>query len=189
MSARTIQLSTSRLDLRSLRSGDESDIYRFLSDQAVIRYMLFPLFTPERAARFVHRLTSPPPPGEPEQAVAMVRCRGERHAIGLCGLVLARDGYQGELWYLLESGSWGSGYATEAAGAVVAYGFDTLTLHRIWASCLPENPASARVLEKLRFRREGHHLQNLQIRGTWRDSFSYALLRSEWQRRGNDAAA
>jgi ribosomal-protein-alanine N-acetyltransferase len=42
----------------------------------------------------------------------------------------------------------GRGYATEAAAASIAFGFDELGLDRIVAVALPENTASRRVLEK-----------------------------------------
>ncbi len=44
---------------------------------------------------------------------------------------------------------------TEAAGAVVTYGFETMHLDLISATCYPFNVRSRRVLEKLGFRYEG----------------------------------
>jgi len=44
-------------------------------------------------------------------------------------------------------------------------GFSEMSLHRIWATCLPENPASARVLEKAGMRKEGFLVKNLKIHG------------------------
>jgi [ribosomal protein S5]-alanine N-acetyltransferase len=142
--------------------------------------MLFPLFTRERAHRFVARLQQPPSAGESPQLVRAITERASDVLIGLCGLVLRPEQEEGELWYLLDPGAWGRGLVTEAARALVEYGFRQLALHRIWASCLPENPASGRVLEKLGFRREGLLRQNLRIHGEWRDSHLYAVLASEW---------
>ncbi len=53
-------------------------------------------------------------------------------------------------------------------------------VHRIWATCLPENPASARVMEKVGMRKEGFLLKNLKIHGVWKSSFLYAMLAEEW---------
>ena len=50
--------------------------------------------------------------------------------------------------YRLVPQAWGQGYATEGAKALVAYGFDTLTLLRIVGVTYPENVASQRVLQK-----------------------------------------
>ena len=70
----------------------------------------------------------------------------------------------------------GSGYATEAAAAVLRFGFDTLGLHRIWATCRPENLGSSRVLEKIGMQREGHLRDHVMVRGAWQDSLLYAAI-------------
>lgn len=57
-----------------------------------------------------------------------------------------------ELGYGVAEAHWGRGYATEIAGALVRYGFDTLGLAEIQASADAANTASARVLAKLGFR-------------------------------------
>ena len=171
---------TARLRLRGVMPGDEEALYALLSDERVVRFMLFPLFTRERAGRFVARLQEPPAPGQPPQLVLAITERAGGVAIGLCGLVVRPEMEEAELWYLLRPASWGQGLVTEAARALVDHGFGPLALHRLWASCLPENPASARVMEKLGFRREGLLRQNLRIHGEWRDSYLYALLASEW---------
>ena len=166
--------------LREIAPGDADAVFRLLSDERVVRHMLFPLFTRERAERFVARLQETPPPGQPPQLVRGIADAGSDALIGLCGLVLRPEQEEGELWYLLDPDAWGRGITTEAARALVEHGFGPLALHRIWASCLPENPASARVLEKLGFRHEGFLRQNLRIHGEWRDSHLYAILASEW---------
>lgn len=188
MNASTAELLTERLQLRRVHSGDERAVLGLLSDERIVRYMLFPLFTAEHAARFVQRLQAPRVAGEPAQEVFGLTERDQHELIGLVGLVLDPLVTQGEVWYLVAPAYWNQGYVTEAARALVDYGFRTLKLHRVWASCLPENPASARVLEKLGFRREGYHRMNLRIHGTWRDSYTYARLAIEWPTIGHSAA-
>ena len=175
-----VVVETARLRLRGVQPGDEDAIHALLSDERVIRYMLFPYFTPERAQRFVARLQAPAA-GETRQVVLAITERTGGAPVGLCGLVLRPEMEEGEIWYLLRPESWGQGLVTEAARALVDHGFGPLALHRVWASCLPENPASARVLEKLGFRREGLLRQNLRIHDEWRDSYLYALLAAEWE--------
>ena len=51
--------------------------------------------------------------------------------------------------------AWGRGFATEAAGALIAHGLHTLGLPRLVAVTYPENHASQRVLDKLGFERRG----------------------------------
>jgi [ribosomal protein S5]-alanine N-acetyltransferase len=69
-----------------------------------------------------------------------------------------------EMGFTIARTHWGKGYATEAAKAVVAFGFEKMHLVRIEAVCLPENLASARVLLKIGMQYEGL-LHNYQV---WR---------------------
>jgi ribosomal-protein-alanine N-acetyltransferase len=166
--------------LRALHGSDDRAVLALLSDERVIQYMLFPRFTEEMARRFTERFQSPEPSGAPAQVVRGITEEKSDALIGLCGLVLDDQRTQGEVWYLAAPTHWGRGIVTTAARALVDHGFRRLHLHRVWASCLPENPASGRVLEKLGFRREGVHSANLRIHGVWRDSYTYAILAREW---------
>lgn len=165
-----------------MREDDEESVFTLLSDERVVRYMLFPIFDRDRARAFIARLSRSVPADEmPRQVVLgiVVKPDAER-LVGLCGLVLNPELEEGEAWYLLRPDLWGHGLVTEAARALVSVGFEDLALHRVWASCIPANPASARVLEKLGFRREGYLRQNLRIHGVWQDSYLYAVLDVEW---------
>ncbi len=71
------------------------------------------------------------------------------------------------------------GYMSEAVGAVAKFGFTRLGLHRLEASCIPDNKASARVLEKNGFVKEGFARSYLQINSKWRDHNLYGLLRED----------
>lgn len=172
---------TPRLELRRLDVGDGHSVFGLLSDERVVRYMLFPLFTREKAASFVERFAAQVVTGDPPQCVFAIDDRKSHTLIGLCGFVLDSAMEQGEIWYLLDPDWWGKGITTEAVSGLIDHGFSALGLHRIWASCLPINPASSRVLEKLGLRREGLHLQNLKIHGHWHDSYLYAILSDEWK--------
>jgi len=87
--------------------------------------------------------------------------------------------HRAELGYWLGVPYWRKGYATEAAQAMIDYGFDTLNLHRIYASYYPENVASGGVLRKIGMRHEGmmrgHILKWDQIH----DLECYGMLKSD----------
>ncbi len=72
------------------------------------------------------------------------------------------------LGYGLEEGHRGQGYMTEALQAITRYAFEALGLHRIMANYQPHNAASARVLERLGFVREGLAEDYLFLDGAWR---------------------
>jgi ribosomal-protein-alanine N-acetyltransferase len=74
------------------------------------------------------------------------------------------------------------GYTLEAMRLTVAFAFQALGLHRLEASCMPENTASRALLARLGFVEEGLARRSLQIAGAWRDHLSLGLLAEEWPR-------
>lgn len=79
----------------------------------------------------------------------------EPFVIGDCGLFRCQDPWargELELGYRLRPASWGRGYATEAARAVLTYAFEELGAPRVVADADAANAASLRVLEKIGMR-------------------------------------
>ena len=87
-------------------------------------------------------------------ARAVVTRRTDR-VIGYCGLQPFADTEEVELFYGYATSTWGKGFATEAAAALIDLGFRCLQPERVVAIAHPENIASLRVLEKLGFIRSG----------------------------------
>jgi RimJ/RimL family protein N-acetyltransferase len=85
-----------------------------------------------------------------------------------------------DLSFLLKVRFWGQGYATEAAGAVLWFGFKRLKLNRIGAEFLPTNTASSRVLGKLGMTQEGVMPEAARRGDTFQDLVLVSLLRKEW---------
>jgi RimJ/RimL family protein N-acetyltransferase len=101
--------------------------------------------------------------------------------IGNCGIRRKPDqDWEADIGYELAPEYWGRGYATEAALAVVSFGFRELELHRISSWCIADNSASARVLEKAGLRPEGRLKENEYFKGRWWDPLLYGILESEW---------
>jgi len=108
--------------------------------------------------------------------------RADHKMIGRLGLgaVNERDA-RADLGYAYNRLYWGKGYATEAARAILQFGFDSLKLHRVGAIVLPDNIGSIRVLEKLGFQREGVRRQAHSLRGSFEDLLCYSILAPEWR--------
>lgn len=86
-----------------------------------------------------------------------------------------------EIGWVVAPAHQGRGYATEAALALLAHGFGTVGVHRIVATCQPQNTASVRVIQKLGLRREAHFRKCvLAPDGTWWDEYLFAMLEEEW---------
>jgi ribosomal-protein-alanine N-acetyltransferase len=69
--------------------------------------------------------------------------------VGHGGLEILENTCDVEVNYLLTRDFWNNGLATEAAHAIVQYGFDVLRLERLVAIAHPNNRASIRVMEKI----------------------------------------
>ena len=105
---------------------------------------------------------------------------GDGSLVGAVGLKIERDHDKAELGYWVGKPFWNRGYATEAARALLAYGFRELELNRIHAAHMARNPASGRVMEKLGMRPEGTARHDMKKWGRYEDLVSYALLRDDW---------
>lgn len=101
--------------------------------------------------------------------------------IGGIGLHLREDVYRvtAELGYWLGADYWGRGIATRAVRAVTEWAFDTFPLERVQARIFSSNPASARVLEKAGFTREGQLRRSVLKLNLVMDLIVYAILRDE----------
>ena len=95
------------------------------------------------------------------------------------GLRIEPDHRRAELGYWIGVPFWGKGYATEAARAMVKYGFETLRLHRIFASHIVSNSASAKVLRKIGMHHEGRQRGHILKWGEFLDIEMYGMVASD----------
>ena len=100
-------------------------------------------------------------------------------AVGGIGVHPGKDVYRytATVGYWLGEQFWGRGIMTEAATAVTDFCFDNFPLRRISAEVFPNNPASARVLQKAGFAFEGRLKNNVVKGGNLLDSLLYARSR------------
>jgi [ribosomal protein S5]-alanine N-acetyltransferase len=123
---------------------------------------------------------------EPDKLWLAITLRADGRQIGGIGLRVELQHQHAELGYWLGVSYWGQGYATEAAGEVLRYGFEDLALHRIFASHFKQNPASGQILKKIGMRHEGSQREHLRKWDQFVDSELYGILRREWQISGED---
>jgi RimJ/RimL family protein N-acetyltransferase len=102
--------------------------------------------------------------------------------LGTIRLILNPIDNHAEMGYWIGKPFWNNGYCTEAARAVLAYGFETLGLERIYANYLARNPASGRVLTKLGMQQEGLLRRHRRKFGRYEDLIVCGLVKSEYQR-------
>ncbi|MFD9502587.1 GNAT family N-acetyltransferase [Streptomyces sp. NPDC060035] len=108
--------------------------------------------------------------------------RVEDEVVGMGELhVRSRGHRQGEITYVVHPRVRGQGIGTAIGKHLLAWGFEDLGLHRIRATCDPQNPGSAQVLRKLGMTWEGRHRHTVLIRDGWRDSEMFSILEEEWR--------
>ena len=175
-----VLLTTPRLILREYNQDDLPALYELDGDPETVRYVSYGPWTLEECRRDLEWHIEQQVV-VPRSSYSLAVClRAQERLIGWCALaVTSHKHHEAELGYALNRQYWGQGYIPEAARALLTFGFTTLGLHRVFATCHPENQASERVLQKLGMRKEGYLRENKWSKGAWRDSLLYALLAQE----------
>ena len=175
-------LTTERLTLREFRQDDWPAVLAYQRKPLYLRYYAWTDRSPEDVRRFVQMFLDQQQEKPRLKFQLAVVLQASGRLIGNCGMRMAAAGaHEADIGYELDPAHWGQGYATEAARAVVEWGFAHRGLHRIFSWCIAENLGSARVLEKLGMRQEGLLRQNEYFKGRWWDTRLYAILEDEWR--------
>jgi ribosomal-protein-alanine N-acetyltransferase len=175
-------LTTPRLSLREFTVDDDLDFYELSTDPVVVRYVAYGPWTLEEIHQNIAFYTEQQSASPRLSYLLAITLRPENEFIGWCELdVNSPKHREAEISYTLKRQYWGRGYMTEAVQAILEFGFTTLKLHRIFASCHPDNIGSERVMQKIGMQKEGHLRQHRWSQGGWRDSLLYAVLEHEWQ--------
>jgi len=175
-------IETKRLVLRDFRIDDWKAVHEYAADRRAVERMPWGPNSADQTIEFVRKAIEES--GRPNRKTfeLAIILREEDRLIGGTGLrVSGTENRDAGLGYIVNPAFWKKGYASEAAAAMVEFGFRQRGLHRIWAMCDPDNAASARVLEKIGMIGEGRLRQNLWRKGDWRDSFLYSVLYPEWK--------
>ncbi len=176
-----MRLETERLVLREFVEGDWAALYAFESLEVVTRFEVYDPHTEVVSREYVAKTIASAAESPRSVIDLAITLRGDDTLIGHIGM--KRSGHElgiGEVWYGIAPEHQRRGFVTEAARAFFTHAFTELGIHRLFGDCDPRNIPSARLMERLGMRREGHHVQNLWVKGEWCDSLIYAMLASEW---------
>lgn len=172
-------LETTRLKLRPYTEADIPELLPLIGTREVAATTLriaHP-YTEQDARAFLELAK------EPDKLWLAIALRSDGRQVGGIGLRIDKQHQHAELGYWLGVPFWGRGYATEAATEILRYGFETLALHRIFASHFRQNPASGRILKKIGMKSEGCQREHLLKWDRFVDSELYGILRREWKAR------
>ena len=176
-----IRLTTQRLVLREYSEFDFDGVHAYASDTQTLRFMTWGPNTPGETHRFIQMAISQQSDEPRLNFHFVVTTRDNGEIVGGCGINIRRPEHKtAEIGYCFNKNYWRQGFATETATALLQFGFQELGLHRIVATCDPRNIGSVRVLEKCNMRREGYIHGHVWQKGSWRDSYLYAILDHEW---------
>jgi RimJ/RimL family protein N-acetyltransferase len=196
-----MKITTARLILREFVFEDWPTVLAYQSDPRYLRYYSWLDREPEEVQQFVQAFidnqrvvprikfqlaitlklsTVPHPPPDPRNGG--LNGVSAPWLIGNCGIRQDHaEAKAADIGYELAPAFWGNGYATEAARAMLKFGFRELGVERIWAWCNAENRASAHVLEKLGMHLARRIVEDKYFKDRWWDTLEYEILHPEWE--------
>lgn len=168
------KIETERLLLRMYNADELEDVYRLITDPDVRRFL--PDYTIEKE----DVLTSLPRRLERWREMGFAQLgvfeKASEKLTGYCGLQYLDKTPEVEIYYGFFKGFWGKGYATEAAKALLRFGFEEAKLEKIVGATHLENFSSQNVLKKIGLKQEK---ELRQIYGV--DSVRFSLLRTDYK--------
>jgi len=177
----TLPIVTERLVLRRFTQDDISDVLTFASQPSVARVTSERIPATEEGVREYILLQNSYQPFQKNKVFELaVERKEDGKVIGLLGLI-RQDHGQGEMGWVLGVEYRGKGYATEAARALMEYGFNSLGLHRIHADTSTDNLAARKIMERLGMRREDVMRGAVYEEGRWVDRYVYGMTADEWR--------
>ena len=173
-------IRTARLTLRPVTLDDLDDVHSWQCRPDVVRWMFGArLRTREQSRASVIAMAGEDALRAEGDCLTLATVT-DAGVIGTVELVWRSQADRtAELGYVFHPGHGGRGLATEAAAALVDWGFDEFGLHRIYARCHGRNEASARLMARLGMRQEARHVESYLFQGEWADQLVYAVLAHE----------
>ncbi len=173
-------LRTERLLLRPYTAADAPAVQRIVSDRELASTTLsIPHPYPENGAVEWLKLVEPKW-ADGSGAVFAIALATGGELIGSIDLRIKPEHRHAEMGYIIARAQWGHGYVTEAAAAMLRFGFETLNLNRIFAHHMTINPASGAVMRRIGMRYEGTMRRHIIKWGEVRDIAFYGITRDEY---------
>lgn len=168
-----------KIFLRKMEEQDTEDIIRWRNSDFVKRNFIYQKpFTVEGHHEWIRTMI------DTGKAIQFMICEEETGRA--VGSVYFRDidetHHKAEYGIFIgEKDALGKGYGTEAARKMIAYGFDTLHLHKIMLRVLAENTAARRSYEKAGFHQEAYLKDEVYLERQYKDVILMAIINGEKQ--------
>ena len=165
-----------QVTLHELEDGDLPAVAAWATDPLVTVFLTWDAFDLDGARRWIQNARSEAQ-RVPRRVWELAACDGAENVIGSGRLSIQDPANRAaDIGYVVRRDHWGRGFGTAIAMQLIDFGFHRLHLHRLWATCVAENVASARVLEHAGMGVEGRLRDHVLLRGQWRDSLLYAIV-------------
>lgn len=128
-----LHIESKRLIIRNFQKDDWEDVASWCTDAKTMHYIPIGVLTPQEVKEIVSES-----PDEETECYAIY----EKNLARVIGEIIYHPWYNPLTWelgWIIHSHFQKQGYASEAAQAVLAYGFQSQKLHRIIATCQPDN--------------------------------------------------
>jgi RimJ/RimL family protein N-acetyltransferase len=175
-------IETERLRLRPFRRGDVDAVYSYRSRPDVAEYLADQPMNHEECAEAVRvRAGQIAFSAEGDKILLAVERKDDGRLVGEVSLIWRSVAdQQAEIGFVLHPDAQGQGLASEASRALLAFGFEVVGLHRIYARCDAKNLASAAVMRRIGMQQEAHFREHAHFKGKWDEELIYAILDREW---------
>ena len=174
------ELKTERLVLRPFILEDSAEVQRLAGNKAIADTTLNIPHPYEDGAAEAWIGTHKEHFESGQSVIFAVTIRDTGQLVGAIRIT-RKEHDRGEMGYWIGRPYWNRGYATEAAEAIIDFGFNEMSLNKITATHLARNPASGRVMEKVGMTFEGCSPQHVKKWGKYEDMKFYGILADDYR--------
>jgi len=173
-------LTTRRLILRPFRLEDAKEVQRLAGAYEIARTTLNIPHPSKDGMAESWIQTHQQEFEKGENVVFAITHREQNYLIGATGLSSIKKEFDtAELGYWIGVPYWNNGYGTEAAAAIIKFGFTDLNLNRIYAHHFKQNPSSGRIMQKVGMTHEGSLRQHVKKWDRYIDIEVYGILKED----------
>ncbi|MEO5644271.1 MAG: GNAT family N-acetyltransferase [Bacteroidia bacterium] len=175
------ELNTERLTLRKIRIDDIPSLLRYVNNRAIsdqIFNIPYPYHEEDAIFRmnFVYQGFK-----NKERYVFAITLKDNDELIGEIGLHLDKENNCAQFGYWIGEPFWNKGIATEAAAAILKFGFEKLELNKIYATHYPDNEASGKVMINNKMIMEAELKDQYRIDNVYKSVNQYRLTKKEYE--------
>lgn len=176
-----IHIEADRLIIRNLEASDIYDFHAYRSNPEVTKYQGFEPMTIEQADEFISENAKVTFGQAGEWVQLAIENKAKKQVMGDCAIKLDKhDTRIAEIGITISHLEQQKGYAKEALKGLLNFLFHQKNIHRVIAITDAENTASVNLLKSIKFRQEGHFIENIFFKGKWASEFQFAMLKREW---------